>query len=93
MNKDLKTLIEMYENIIAILKIYQKNQTYDLFINNKRAVIFVMNKLKKIGNLSQNLSDEVKKSYYNIPWDRILMLKEVDRRVHLSLIYQLYGKL
>lgn len=94
--KELKIWLKIYSSAIDILKIYERTKTYENFVNNKRNVAIVLNKLKSIGKLSESMPDEEKAFYKNIDWEKITMLKKVESGdafgPDLSIIWEIMAK-
>jgi len=63
----------------AITKIerYIKNLDYDAFTKNGMAIDAVIRNLEIIGEAARNIPDNVKERYPNVPWKRMVGLRNI----------------
>lgn len=75
--KDYKLFVE--DILMAMNKIerYIKGLTYETFVENDMAIDAVIRNLEIIGEASKNLPEEVKVKYPDIPWKRMVGLRNI----------------
>jgi len=75
--KDYKLFVE--DILMAMDKIerYIKGLTYETFVENDMAIDAVIRNLEIIGEAAKNLPEEVKVRYPDIPWKRMVGLRNI----------------
>lgn len=72
---------------------YIKGFTYEAFVKNEMAVDAVMRNLEIIGEASRNIPDDVREKYPDIPWGRMVGLRDIAIHeyfgVDLGIIWQI----
>ena len=72
---------------------YIKGLTYEAFVKNDMAVDAVIRNLEVIGEASKNIPEDVKKKYPNIPWKRMIGLRNIAVHeyfgIDLSIIWEI----
>ncbi len=72
---------------------YIKGFTYEAFVKNDMAVDAVMRNLEIIGEASRNIPEDVRKRYPDIPWGRMVGLRDIAIHeyfgVDLGIIWQI----
>jgi len=88
----LEDILEAVEKIQR----YIKGLTYDTFVKNDMAVDAVIRNLEIIGEASKNLPEDVKDKYPDIPWKRMIGLRNIAVHeylgVDLSIIWEVITK-
>jgi uncharacterized protein with HEPN domain len=68
---------------------YTKGLPYEKFAQNSILVDEVIGNLEIIGEASENIPEEVREKYPNIPWERMIELKNID---DLGIIWEIVTK-
>ena len=95
-NKTSKIFVE--DIIIAIDKInrFVSSKTYTTFIEDEMALDAVLRNIEIIGEVSKNIPDDVRKKFPDIPWKRMIGLRNIVSHeyfgIDLSIIWQIVKK-
>ena len=88
----LEDILEAVEKIQR----YIKGLAYDTFVKNDMAVDAVIRNLEIIGEAAKNLPEDVKGRYPDIPWKRMIGLRNIAVHeyfgVDLSIIWEVITK-
>ena len=91
--KNHKLFVEDVLEAIDKIERYTKGLTYETFVKNDMAVDAVIRNLEIIGEASRNISEDVRESYPDIPWKRMIGLRNVAIHeyfgVDLSIIWEI----
>ncbi len=81
--------------LVAMDKIerYTEDMTYETFMKNELVVDAIIRNLEIIGEASRNIPEEVKDRYGNIPWGRMIALRNIAAheyfRIDLAIIWEI----
>ena len=74
-------IIESIEKIEA----YIKDLDYEDFTGNNMAVDAVLRNLEIIGEAARNIPDDIKERYSDVPWKRIIGLRNIVAHVYFGI--------
>jgi len=75
--KNHKLFVEDILSAMNKIEHYIKGLTYKKFVKNDMVVDAVIRKLEVIGEASKNIPEDIKKQYPEIPWKRIIGLRNI----------------
>jgi len=67
-------VIDIFDNVNKIIK-FTEGLTYEDFAKNDEKIYAVVRALEIIGESAKSIPKEVKKKYPNIPWDKIVGMR------------------
>lgn len=96
MKRSNKLFIEDIIESIDKIEDYIKDMSYEEFIDEQMVIDAVIRNLEVIGEAAKNLSDDIKNKYKNIPWKRIIGLRNIVIHgyfgIDLSIIWEIVTK-
>lgn len=91
-----KLFVEDILEAIEKIKRYTKGLTYKTFAKDQMVVDAVIRNLEIIGEASRNIPDDVRDSYPDIPWKRMIGLRNIVVHeyfgVDLSIIWDIINR-
>lgn len=69
--------VEDILNAMARIDAYTRNLDYDAFAQDQKSIDAVVRNLKVIGEVAKNIPDSVKHEYSEIPWKRMVGLRNI----------------
>ncbi len=91
-----KLLVEDIVDAMDKIERYIKDLTYETFVKNDMAMDAVVRNLEIIGEASKNLPEDVRAKYPDIPWKRMIGLRNIAVHeyfgVDLSIIWEIITK-
>ncbi|MBU4245574.1 MAG: DUF86 domain-containing protein [Nanoarchaeota archaeon] len=96
LKRSYKLFVEDILESMNRIQAYTRNMNYEKFSENKLVVDAVIRNLEIIGEASKNIPLEIRKLYSEIPWSRMLGLRNIAIHeyfgVDLSIIWQIVTK-
>lgn len=77
MKKDPKIFIEHILESIARIEEYTKEITKDEFLSSEKIQDAVIRRIEVIGEAVKNILDEIKQKYPNVPWRKIVGMRDI----------------
>jgi uncharacterized protein with HEPN domain len=87
--KDYKLFVEDMLEAMDKIERYTKGLSYETFAKNDVLVDEVIGNLEIIGESSENIPEDVREKYPDIPWERMIGLKNID---DLGIIWEIVTK-
>ena len=91
-----KLFVEDIVDAMDKIERYIKDLTYETFVKNDMAMDAVVRNLEIIGEASNNLPEDVRVKYLDIPWKRMIGLRNIAVHeyfgVDLSIIWEIVTK-
>lgn len=94
-----KRILQFLNDILSSfekIEKYTEKITYKEFISDDKTVDAVLRNLEIIGEASRNIPEEVKKKFSEIPWKRMIGLRNVISHIYfkvdLEVIWQIITK-
>ena len=91
-----KLFVEDILEAIDKIKRHIEGLTYETFVKNELVIDAVIRNLEIIGEASRNLSEDVRKKYPEIPWGRMIGLRNIIIHeyfgVDLAIIWEIITK-
>jgi uncharacterized protein with HEPN domain len=75
--KTYKMFVEDILEVMDKIERYTKGLSYETFVKNDMAIDAVIRNLEIIGEASKNLPEDVKEKYPDIPWRRMIGLRNI----------------
>ena len=90
--KEKRTYKMYFDDILmAIDRILEYTQDYDFsrFKRDYKTVDAVIRNFEIIGEAAKNIPDEIKKQYFNVPWDEMYSLRNRISHAYFGIDYEI----
>lgn len=77
MRRTYKLFVEDILEATEKIKRYTRGLTYETFVKNEMVVDAVIRNLEMIGEASRNIPEDVREEYPDIPWRRMIGLRNI----------------
>jgi len=75
--RDYRLFLEDMLEAVERIEEYTKGYSFEDFINDRKTIDAVVRNLEILGEAARNIPDEIRKEYHEIPWKRIVGLRNV----------------
>ncbi|HHI00585.1 DUF86 domain-containing protein [Thermococcus aggregans] len=82
--RDYRLFLEDMLEAVERIEEYTKGYSFEDFINDRKTIDAVVRNLEILGEAARNIPEEIRKKYQEIPWKRIVGLRNV-------VIHQYFG--